>query len=254
MLKIKQLPVLNDNYIYLIVDKKTQITACVDPALAEPVIEYLNKENLSLNFILNTHHHFDHVGANLELKKKYGCKIVGNKKDSDRIPGIDIKLNENDFFAIGQSKCKVIDVSGHTKGHIAFYFKEEDLIFCGDTLFSLGCGRLFEGTPAQMVKSLLKIRSLPNNTKIYCAHEYTLNNANFALSLDPKNLKLKEKIVEIKKKRSKNIPTVPCDLGEEKDLNPFLMFDNKKYLMRIGLQNSTKEENFRIIREMKDNF
>ena len=105
-----------------------------------------------------------------------------------------------------------------------------------------------------MVKSLLKIRSLPNNTKIYCAHEYTLNNANFALSLDPKNLKLKEKIVEIKKKRSKNIPTVPCDLGEEKDLNPFLMFDNKKYLMRIGLQNSTKEENFRIIREMKDNF
>ena len=163
-------------------------------------------------------------------------------------------MNENDFFAIGQSKCKVIDVSGHTKGHIAFYFKEEDLIFCGDTLFSLGCGRLFEGTPAQMVKSLLKIRSLPNNTKIYCAHEYTLNNANFALSLDPKNLKLKEKIVEIKEKRSKNIPTVPCYLGEEKDLNPFLMFDNKKYLMRIGLQNSTKEENFRIIRGMKDNF
>ena len=126
--------------------------------------------------------------------------------------------------------------------------------FSGDALFSLGCGRLFEGTPDQMVKSLLKIRSLPNDTKIYCGHEYTLNNAKFALSLDPKNEKLKEKIIDIKTKRSMNIPTVPCNLGEEKVLNPFLMFDNKKYLKRIGLENLTSEESFKIIRGMKDDF
>ena len=254
MLRIKQIPVLNDNYLFLIIDTIKKISACVDPAVAEPVVDFLDKENLSLDYILNTHHHFDHVGANLELKKKYGCKVVGNEQDSYRIPGIDIKLNEGDFFQIGQSKCKVIDVSGHTKGHIAFYFSDENIIFSGDALFSLGCGRLFEGTPGQMVKSLLKIRSLPNDTKIYCAHEYTLNNAKFALSLDPKNEKLKEKIIDIKTKRSMNIPTVPCNLGEEKVLNPFLMFDNKKYLKRIGLENLTSEESFKIIRGMKDNF
>ena len=184
--------------------------------ISGPVIETLEDENLSLDFILNTHHHLDHVGANLELKKKYGCKIIGSERDSSRIPGIDIKLNEGDFFEIGESKCKIFDVSGHTEGHIAFYFKKENLIFCGDTLFSLGCGRLFEGTPLQMVQSLLKIRSLPDNTKIYCAHEYTLNNANFALSLDPSNKKLKAKVQEIKIKRSRNVPTIPCFLGDEK--------------------------------------
>lgn len=254
MLKIKQIPVLNDNYIYLIHDKNKNISACVDPAVEGPVIDFLDKENLNLDFILNTHHHFDHVGANLELKKKYGCKILGNKKDSDRIPGIDIELNEGDFFQIGESKCEVFDVSGHTNGHIAFYFKSENIIFCGDTLFSLGCGRLFEGTPSQMVKSLLKIRALPNKTKIYCAHEYTLNNANFALSLDPENKKLKEKISDIKIKRSKNIPTIPSYLGEEKKLNPFLMFDDQVYLKRIGLGDLDSEESFKKIRGMKDNF
>ena len=254
MLRINQIPVLSDNYIYLIIDGKNMTSACIDPAVAKPVIDILDRENLKLDYILNTHHHYDHVGANLELKKKYGCKIVGNEKDSSRIPGIDIKLNEGDFFQIGQSQCQVIDVSGHTKGHIAYYFKNENVIFCGDALFSLGCGRLFEGTPSQMVKSLLKIRSLPNNTKIYCAHEYTLNNANFALSLDPNNQKLKEKIVDIKNKRSQNNPTIPCYLGEEKNLNPFLMFDDKRYLKRIGLGNLSSEESFKIIRRMKDNF
>ena len=254
MLEIKQIPVLNDNYIYLIIDSETKISACIDPALSEPVINLLQKENLSLNYILNTHHHFDHVGANLDLKKKYDCKIIGNKKDSSRIPGIDIKLDEGDFFEIGSSRCKVIEVSGHTNGHVAYYFKEENVIFCGDTLFSLGCGRLFEGTPQQMVQSLLKIRSLPDNTKIYCAHEYTLNNANFALSLDPENRKLKEKIIDIQIKRSKNIPTIPTYLGEEKRLNPFLMFDDKKYLKRIGLENLNSEESFKVIRVKKDEF
>ena len=203
---------------------------------------------------LDTHHHLDHVGANLDLKKKYGCKIVGNQKDSKRIPGIDIMLSEGDIFKFGESTCEILEVSGHTNGHIAFYFKEDNCIFCGDTLFSLGCGRLFEGSPQQMVESLNKIRSLPDNTKVYCAHEYTLNNANFALSIDPNNGLLKKKISEIKDKRSQNIPTVPMLLSEEKKLNPFLNFDNKEFIERIGLENVSSTDNFRIIREMKDKF
>ena len=248
MLIIKQIPVLNDNYLFLIYDRNTKQSGCVDPAVSAPVIYELEKENIGLDYILNTHHHLDHVGANLDLKKKYGCKIVGNQKDSKRIPGIDIMLSEGDIFKFGESTCEILEVSGHTNGHIAFYFKEDNCIF------SLGCGRLFEGSPQQMVESLNKIRSLPDNTKVYCAHEYTLNNANFALSIDPNNGLLKKKISEIKDKRSQNIPTVPMLLSEEKKLNPFLNFDNKEFIERIGLENVSSTDNFRIIREMKDKF
>ena len=254
MLEIFQIPVLNDNYIYLIIDSKSGKTACVDPAIHEPVVEKLEKLDKKLDFILNTHHHWDHVGANLKLQKKYKCEIVGNEKDKKRIPGISIFVNEGDKFKLGDSESNVIDVSGHTMGHISYYFAKESLIFCGDTLFSLGCGRLFEGTPNIMVESLLKIRSLPNNTKIYCAHEYTLNNANFALSLEPKNEELKKKIEHIKSRRSQGLPTIPSTLGEEKILNPFLRFDNDNFINSIGLENKSNIENFRVIREMKDNF
>ena len=254
MLLIKQIPVLNDNYLFMIYDQNTRTSGCVDPAVSEPLINELEKENLGLDFILNTHHHFDHVGANLDLKKKYGCKIVGSQKDSKRIPGIDIMLGEGDIFKFGRSTCRVLEVSGHTNGHIAFYFKEDNCIFCGDTLFSLGCGRLFEGSPKQMVESLSKIRSLPDHTKIYCAHEYTLNNAEFALSIDPKNGVLKRKVSEIKEKRSQNIATVPALLSEEKELNPFLNFDNKEFIKRIGIEDISSTDNFRVIREMKDKF
>jgi hydroxyacylglutathione hydrolase len=240
MLEIFQIPVLNDNYIYLITDAKSGKTACVDPALHDPVIEKLEELDKKLDFILNTHHHNDHVGANLQLKA--------------RIPGISIFVNEGDTFKLGDSECRVIEVSGHTLGHICYYFSKESLIFCGDTLFSLGCGRLFEGTPDVMVESLLKIRSLPNNTKVYCAHEYTLNNANFALSLEPKNNKLKKKIEQIKTRRSKGLSTIPSTLGEEKILNPFLRFDNDAFIKSVGLKKKSNVENFKVIREMKDNF
>ena len=254
MLEIFQIPVLNDNYIYLVIDAKSGKTACVDPALHEPVVEKLEELDKKLDFILNTHHHNDHVGANLKLQKKYKCEIVGNEKDKLRIPGISIFVNEGDTFKLGDSVCRVIDVSGHTLGHICYYFSKESLIFCGDTLFSLGCGRLFEGTPDVMVESLLKIRSLPNNTKVYCAHEYTLNNANFALSLEPKNDKLKKKIEQIKSRRSKGLSTIPSFLGEEKILNPFLRFDNDAFIKSVGLKKKSNIENFKVIREMKDNF
>ena len=254
MLNIIQIPVLIDNYIYLLIDKDTSKCACVDPALSQPVIDVLNKLNLNLDFILNTHHHNDHVGANLELKNKYNCKIAGNENDKKRIPGIDIFLQEDDNLQIGKSECKVIEVSGHTLGHICFYFKNNNAIFCGDTLFSLGCGRLFEGTPELMVRSLLKIRALPDSTKVYCAHEYTLSNAKFAQSLEPNNRMLREKINEIKKKRLLNKPTIPSILSEEKKFNPFLKFDDVNFIKNIGLESVSDEENFRIIRQMKDNF
>ena len=195
MLEIFQIPVLNDNYIYLIIDAKSGKTACVDPALHDPVIEKLEELDKKLDFILNTHHHNDHVGANLQLQKKYKCEIVGNEKDKARIPGISIFVNEGDTFKLGDSKCRVIEVSGHTLGHICYYFSKESLIFCGDTLFSFGCGRLFEGTPDVMVESLLKIRSLPNNTKVYCAHEYTEQNLRWASSLYPEDQRIKRRLI-----------------------------------------------------------
>ena len=254
MILIEQIPVMSDNYIYILVDKSTNQTACVDPGVTSEVISYIDEKNLGLNFILNTHHHADHIGGNITLKKKYGCKVVGNRNDADRIPGIDIFLEEGDKFSIENSVCKIIEVSGHTKGHISYFFEKDLALFCGDTLFSLGCGRLFEGTPSQMVKSLNKIRSLPDDTKIYCAHEYTEANSRFANHLTPNDSLLKKKIIEIKKKRLKNIPTIPSTLSEEKKLNPFLKFDDKIYLDSIGIDFISSSINFGRIRKLKDDF
>mgnify|MGYP001181915917 CR=1 FL=1 len=254
MISIKQIPVLNDNYIYIAVDESTKKTACIDPAISINVIDFLEKENLSLDFILNTHHHFDHVGGNLELKEKYRCKIIGNKYDASRIPGIDILMTEGDTMNIGESSFKVLEVSGHTKGHISFYFSEDLVLFCGDTLFSLGCGKLFEGSARQMVSSLNKIKSLPERTKIYCAHEYTEANSKFAAYLSPDDKLLSKKINEIKKKRLKSIPTIPSLLFDEKRFNPFLKYDDKQFVESIGLKFSSNEENFGTIRRMKDEF
>ncbi|MEE2695329.1 MAG: hydroxyacylglutathione hydrolase [Pseudomonadota bacterium] len=254
MIEVRQISVLSDNYVYLITDNETKITACIDPSVSQRVIEVIEKENLNLGFILNTHHHYDHVGGNLELKERYNCEIIGNKNDKERIPGIDIYLKENDEFKLGNSRFKVLEISGHTVGHVGYYFKSDSILFCGDTLFSLGCGRLFEGSSIQMVESLLKIRSLPEDTKIFCGHEYTESNAEFALHLNPKDTLLKKKMEEIKKKRKKLSPTVPSELKEEKKLNPFLKFDDQEYLDLIGIENVSNEENFKKIRILKDNF
>ena len=179
---------LSDNYSYLIIDKKSKVSGCVDPSVFEEVQKVLEERKIRLNFILNTHHHSDHVGGNIELKRKHDCKIIGNFFDHDRIPGIDIKLKENDTFRIGESLFTVIETSGHTIGHICFYFNKQKILFSGDTVFSLGCGRVFEGTHEQMTNSILKIRSLPKETKIFCGHEYTESNANFARQLNPNDL------------------------------------------------------------------
>ena len=232
-LKIVQLPVLMDNYIYLLHDTPTQKTAVVDAALADPVIDVLKTYGWSLDYILNTHHHMDHVGANLDLKEKYDCQIIGPKEDADRIPGIDRALSDGDDFSVGQAKAKVFDVPGHTKGHIAYWFPNQQALFCGDTLFALGCGRLFEGTAEQMHHSLSKLKALPDNTRVYCAHEYTQANGRFALSVDADNQRLVERMKEVNERRSQNLPTVPSLLGEEKATNPFLRAATAQELGRI---------------------
>src|SRR5579875_3693668 len=177
---IRQIPVLKDNYVYLLHEPKRDVTAAVDPAVAAPVLKMLADTGWRLTHILNTHHHGDHTGGNLELKAATGCTIVGPRADRARIPGIDVELGEGDEYALGAAVARVFDVPGHTRGHIAYWFSGSRALFCGDTLFLMGCGRLFEGTPAQMWTSLSKLRALPPDTRVYCAHEYTQSNARFA--------------------------------------------------------------------------
>ena len=207
-----------------------------------------------MDFILNTHHHADHVNGNLELKKKYNSKILGFSQDKRRIPGIDILLEENQKQKIGNLEFEVIFIPGHTKGHIAFFFSKEKIAFTGDTLFSLGCGRVFEGTHEEMFYSLNKIKNLPPDTKIYCGHEYTKSNLNFCLAYDSKNTFLKEKKIDIQKKLKSNQPTIPSTLGEEIKTNIFLRCNDPEIKRTLGLKDSSEVEVFSKLRDLKDSF
>ena len=240
-MKIEIIKCLQDNYSYLIIDEINNNACVIDPSESRPIINFIDRNNnIKLKYILNTHHHNDHVGGNIELKKKYNLKIVGYKGDEDRIPGIDIIVDNNQIWQADGFESKIYHVPGHTSGHIAFHFFKEKKIFTGDTLFSLGCGRIFEGTYEQMFTSLNKIKNLDTKTEIYCGHEYTLQNSYFCITQDSKNLKLKNKIIKIKKKLEKGIPTVPTTLGEELEYNIFLKAKNIK--------------NFTKLRDLKDNF
>ena len=239
-MEIEIIKCLQDNYSYLIIDKKNQTACVVDPSEAKPIVNLIEKRKLNLKFILNTHHHYDHIGGNIELKERFKSKIVGFKGDKNRIPEIDFLVEDNQIWKKDKFEAKIYHVPGHTSGHIAFHFFNEKKIFTGDTLFSLGCGRIFEGTHKQMYESLKRIKELPKDTEIYCGHEYTLQNANFCISNDAKNLKLKEKILKIKKKISNNQPTIPTILSDELDCNIFLKAEDV--------------ESFSKLRELKDNF
>ncbi|WP_339713624.1 hydroxyacylglutathione hydrolase [uncultured Sneathiella sp.] len=253
-LEIHQIPVLSDNYVYLFRDPVSDQVGVVDPAVSEPVLKKLKELGWKLTHIINTHHHPDHTGANLELKEKTGCTIVGAKNDAARIPGIDVQVEEGDIFEFGSQRAEVYEVPGHTVGHIAYWFEESDALFCGDTLFALGCGRLFEGTPAQMWDSIGKFRALPDDTKVYCAHEYTEANGRFALSVDPKNAALKQRFNEILELRKKKLPTVPSTLGEEKQTNPFMRADDPGLQTELALLGADPVEVFAETRRRKDNF
>ena len=221
-LEIFQLAVLEDNYIYILYDLSTQTVAVVDPSIAPPVQQFLHKKNWKLDYILNTHHHWDHTGGNKALKREWGCKVVGFSQDAHRIPEIDIPLNEGDTFSFGSTSCKVLFLPGHTIGHIAFWFSKEKKLFCGDTLFAMGCGRLFEGSYKQMFDSLNIIKKLPKDTEIYCAHEYTEQNGQFALTVEPKNQNLKKRMKQVTDQRKSKKPTIPFLLSEDLKTNPFL--------------------------------
>ena len=254
MLKINIIPCLQDNYSYIIQDCSTDIVGVVDPSEFNPIDNFIKNEFNKIDFILNTHHHFDHTGGNLELKKKYNCKIIGSLKDEKRIPGIDVKLQHNDVFKFGSVKFEIILVPGHTSGHICFYSKKEKIIFTGDTLFSLGCGRVFEGTYSQMLKSLNKIKNLPKDTNIYCGHEYTKKNLNFCSGIDLNNHFLQEKEMWVNLKITKKEPTVPVTIEEELKTNIFLRCDVASVKKSLGGENSSELEIFKKLRDLKDSF
>jgi len=253
-MKIEIIPCLKDNYSYIIIDPKNKNTCVVDPSESKPIINFLEKNNLQLNYILNTHHHYDHVGGNTELKKKYKAKIVGFEGDCERIPEIDIMLKDGEIWKQDNFEAKVIHIPGHTLGHICFHFYNENNLFTGDTLFSLGCGRIFEGTYEQMFASLEKIKKLPLKTKIYCGHEYTLQNSKFCIIYDSENQDLIKKIQEIKEKLTKNKPTIPSTLEEELKNNIFLRSGNDKIKTNLNMNNSSSLITFSKLRDLKDNF
>ncbi|MBT3335377.1 MAG: hydroxyacylglutathione hydrolase [Methylococcales bacterium] len=254
MLTVKQIPVLNDNYIYLIHDSVSGETAVVDPAIAEPVQKILKERNWQLSCILNTHHHSDHVGANLTLKKQTGCQIIGSHYDKNRIPGLDRTVSEGDSVFLGRHKASVIDTPGHTLGHIVYYFSEDNFLFCGDTLFSMGCGRLFEGTAMQMHHSLNKLAALPLTTQLFCAHEYTQQNGQFAQTLEPNNTQLHQRITEVAQLRQNNIATVPSTLAQEKATNPFLRSHCPELIHTLAMHENSRVEIFTETRRRKDHF
>ena len=254
MLDIKIIPCLNDNYSYIIHDTDSKLTGVIDPSEFKPIDKYLENNFNRLDFIFNTHHHFDHVGGNIELKKKYKSKIAASEVEKNKTPGIDILLKSNKILRFGNIKFKIIFIPGHTIGHIGFYSKEENVIFTGDTIFSLGCGKVFEGTSKQMLNSINKIKLLPITTKIYCGHEYTKNNFNFCIKHDKDNLKLLNKLDWINQKISKKIPTVPTTLEEELATNIFLRCDNIAIKNSLGMNDSSEELIFEKLRNLKDVF
>lgn len=257
-MEIKRIPVLANNYVFVLYDSQQKIAAVVDPAVAPPILKSLEELDAKLIAIFNTHHHSDHVGGNKQLIQHFPelC-VYGGVEDRGRIPGQQVFLQEGDTVKFGDRTGQVFFVPGHTRAHIAYYFPpttpgETGELFCGDTIFAGGCGRLFEGTPAQMVDSIGKLRNLPDNTHVWCAHEYTLNNLKFALTVEPDNLNLQTRYEQVKQARNQGIATVPSLLGEEKQTNPFLRWD------RPSLQAAAKiEEPARVfgrIRGMKDRF
>lgn len=248
--EIEIVPCLSDNYAYLV--KSGSQCAVVDPSEAAPVRAALDRKGWKLTHILNTHHHLDHCGGNLELKQETGAVVVGPRKDAARIPGLDVGVDEASGWEFDGRKVAVLEVPAHTRGAITFVI--DGNAFTGDTLFLMGCGRLFEGDPQMMWTSLSKLMTLPDETQIYCGHEYTQSNGRFALTLEPGSQALKARMDEVKAARAKGAPTVPASLGLEKQTNPFLRPDSPEIRKSLGMENANTVAAFGEIRGRKDKF
>ena len=255
---VYRLPALSDNYFFLLHDSQHNIAAVVDPAEAEPLLRRLAELGAELVAILNTHHHSDHVGGNRELIQRFpNVRVYGGAEDRGRIPGQQVFLQEGDKVTFSDRTAEVLFVPGHTRAHIAYYFppngeSEPGELFCGDTLFAGGCGRLFEGTPTQMVNSLSKLRALPDNTRVWCAHEYTLKNLQFALTVDISNSDLESRYREVESARRRGEATVPSWLGVEKRTNPFLRWEQPE--LQTAVKAKDPIQTFARLRGMKDQF
>lgn len=253
-IEIVQIPCLSDNYGYLVHDEATGKVACIDTPDPEAINGALAKYGWQLSHIFNTHHHWDHTGGNLALKEKWGCEIVGPKGEADKIPGLDRVVGSGDTVNLGASSADVSETPGHTAGHIVYLFPDDHAAFVGDTIFALGCGRLFEGTAQEMWSSLSKISAWPSHTKLYCAHEYTAANAQFALSIEPDFQPLLDRAASIHAARDRGEPTVPMTVEEERATSPFLRAGTPELAATLGMTGAHPVDVFAEVRRRKDNF
>ena len=254
-LKTITVPCLSDNYAFISHETTSGQTALVDIPEASPIIKKLNELNWSIDYVLITHHHHDHVGDLGDILAAYpNAQVIGAKADITRLPSLHIAVSEGDIINIGNEQGAIIDVAGHTIGHIAYYFENSNTAFTADSLMALGCGRVFEGTTLQMWHSLQKLAQLPPNTKIYSGHEYTETNGEFALTIDPDNTLLKKRVTDIKRLRQSKAPTIPSTLSIELETNPFLRAERPEIKQRLGMPNAPPADVFAEIRKRKDTF
>lgn len=252
VLEIHQFTCRDDNYGVLIHDPESGMTASIDTPQEAPIRAALQQKGWNLSHIFVTHHHFDHVEGNVGLKADFNCEIIGPGSEADKIPQMDTSVGHGDTFSFGNVQVEVIGTPGHTLGEISYYIPSANVVFSGDTLFALGCGRVFEGTPAMMWQSLQRLAALPHETSVYCGHEYTLANAGFAVTIDPENAALGQRVREIEKLRANNLPTLPTTIGRELDTNPFLRPDDLAIRKNLGMEKASDAEVFTEIRARKD--
>lgn len=253
-LELHQFICRSDNYGVLVHDLRSGTTISIDAPDAVPITDYLKKRGWQLTHILTTHHHEDHVAGNLELKEHFGCTIIGPEKEKEKIPGIDKAVKGGDVFEIAQRKMGVFDCPGHTAGHVAYHFIDDFLLFAADTLFAMGCGRVFEGSMEEMFRSVNQFRTLQPMTSVYCGHEYTEANAKFALSVEPGNKALQMRAAEVQALRAQGKMTCPTTIGEELKTNPYMRCDLPEIRKVLGMEQATDAEVFAELRTRKNNF
>jgi len=253
-LDVVLVPCLRDNYAFLLHDQASGATAVVDTPEAEPILEALDQRGWTLTYILNTHHHPDHVGGNQRIKDAMGCQVIGPAAERDLIPCIDVAVSEGDTVQLGQLEAVVWETPAHTRGHVSYYFHRDDAIFVGDTLFAVGCGRLFEGTAGQMWSAMARYRTLPDHTRVYCGHEYTASNIRFARHIDPDNASLARREDVVTQIRARGEATIPTTIGLERATNPFMRADDPGLATRVECLGASPSVVLGEMREQKNHF